>query len=102
MKEPAANQRQFPRTMIHQQVTVVVEGREYSAYLRDLSDSGAFLYTTARPEGGTQITMALPKSIDSNTPHITAEVVRVVPLPYPELRGLALRFSSRALAVGQA
>lgn len=102
MKEPAANQRLYPRTLIHQQVTVVVEGREYSAYLRDLSDSGAFLYTTARPAGGMQVTMALPKSIDSNAPRVSAEVVRVVPLPYPEMRGVALKFSKRALAQGSA
>ena len=51
---------------------------------------------------GMMVTIELPKSIDSSAPSITAEVVRVVPQPYPELQGVALKFSQPSQPMGQA
>jgi hypothetical protein len=102
MSQKAANERLHARTPSHQAVTVQVEGRTFPAYLRDISDNGAFLFTSANATEGMQITLEMAKPGASEKTIIRSEVVRVEPSPYAELKGVALKFGERKLAVGTA
>ena len=102
MSQKAENQRVHARTPSHQAVKVIVDDRTFPAYLRDISDNGAFLFTSANVTEGMQLTVEMSKPASNEKTIIQAEVIRVEPSPYAELKGLALKFGERKLAVGTA
>jgi len=101
MSQQTENQRRHPRTPSHQAITVHLDGRTFPAYLRDISDNGAFLFTAANAAEGMRLTLEMPKPGSSERTVIDSEVVRIEPSQYAELKGVALRFGQRSLAVGK-
>jgi len=92
MSQQTADLRLQPRIPSHQMVTIMIEGRAFPAYLRDISKTGAFLLTCADASKGMQLTIEIPKPGTNQKSIIQAEVVRVEHRPSAELKGVAFKF----------
>jgi hypothetical protein len=95
MSQQTADQRLQPRTPSHQMVTVLAEGRTFPAYMRDISDNGAFLFTSANAYKGMQFTLEMYRPGSNEKFIVHAEVVRVEQQPYVELKGVAFKFGQK-------
>ena len=92
MSQRTANLRLQERVPSHQMVTVQSEGRTFPAYLRDVSNNGAFLFTCVNAQKGMQLTLEMSRPGSHEKWIVQAEVVRVEQHPNAELKGVAFKF----------
>jgi hypothetical protein len=98
MSEQTTDERRQPRTPSYQMVTVQTDGRTFPAYMRDISSSGAFLFTCANAHKGMRLTLEMSQPGSDEKLIVYAEVVRVEQQPYIELKGVAFKFGQSKTA----
>jgi len=95
MGVPNPDQRSSPRRSVHASGTILADGVTYVAWVKDITESGVFVFTKYRPKMGESIRVTLdPRKLPPNF-HSTYEgsVIRIQTCGPGSAVGIAVLFS---------
>jgi hypothetical protein len=100
-RRPIQDRRDLPRVNAHLRCKFTFEGNEYEAFIRDISLTGVFFWSTFMPPWGSDLSIELPTSLMEDPLILEGKIVRrdSIYAVGGTLGAFAVRFSRNSLGL---